>query len=78
MELLEDKYKRNESDWETHVQAIKQAAELDADRKLQTWQNEVESKLRHLITTLEHQLGILKSKYLMRRFGTNINVNSVI
>lgn len=68
LELAQERYETGRQQWETHfqsrIQEATQQAELDADRKLKTWQNEVESKLVHLVKTLEQQLGVLKAKSL--------------
>jgi hypothetical protein len=37
-------------------------AQEEADRRMKLWQSEVETKLRHLVSTLQQQLGRLKEK----------------
>ncbi|KAI9552759.1 hypothetical protein GHT06_020639 [Daphnia sinensis] len=68
LELLQQRFEASQEQHENYSQVrIKEAtknAEEEANRRLQIWQNEVESKMSHLITTLEHQLGILKAKSL--------------
>ena len=41
---------------------MNRVAEQEAERRLKVWQSDVETKLRHLVSTLEQQLGILKEK----------------
>ncbi|XP_057381397.1 centrobin-like [Daphnia carinata] len=68
LELLQQRFEASQEQHENYSQVrIKEAtknAEEEANRRLQIWQNEVESKMSHLINTLEHQLGILKAKSL--------------
>lgn len=67
LELSQERYETSRQQWESHcqnrIQETAQQSELEADRKLKIWQTEVESKLVHLVKTLEQQLGFLKAKY---------------
>lgn len=64
--MLQERYESSRHQWEAHcqsrVQEATQNAEEHAERQLKVWQNEVESKLRQLVSTLELQLGMLKAK----------------
>ena len=66
LELLQERYDSSCEQWESHCELrVKEAtkkAEEESEQRLKMWQNEVESKLRQLVTTLEQQLGILKTK----------------
>lgn len=66
LELLQQRFEASQEQHENYSQVrIKEAtknAEEEANRRFQIWQSEVESKMSHLINTLEHQLGILKAK----------------
>lgn len=68
LELLQQRFEASQEQHENYSQVrIKEAtknAEEEANRRFQIWQSEVESKMSHLINTLEHQLGILKAKSL--------------
>lgn len=67
LELLQQQFEssqeQNEAYCRARIQEATQSAEEEANRRLQIWQHEVDSKMNHLITTLEQQLGILKAKY---------------
>lgn len=66
LELLQQRFESSQEQNEAYcllrIQEATQNAEEEANRRLQIWQNEVDSKMSHLITTLEQQLGILKVK----------------
>lgn len=66
LELLQQQFEssqeQNEAYCHARIQEATQSAEEEANRRLQIWQHEVDSKMSHLITTLEQQLGILKAK----------------
>lgn len=66
LELLQQQFEssqeQNEAYCRARIQEAVQSAEEEANRRLQIWQHEVDSKMNHLITTLEQQLGILKAK----------------
>ena len=68
LELLQQRFENVQEQNDTYcllrIQEATQKAEEEANRRLQIWQNDVDLKMNHLITTLEQQLGVLKVKYV--------------
>lgn len=66
LELLQERYESSRHQWELHcqtrIQETMQLADQDSERRLQNWQKEVETKVRHAVSSLEQQLGLLKEK----------------
>jgi len=66
LKLMHERYESSCQQWELHchnrVQEAIQATDQAGDRRLEIWKKEVETKLRHLVSSLEQQLGVLKNK----------------
>ena len=66
LELFQERYEASRQQWEQHYHArileTKRESKEEAERQLQDWQIGVDSKLQHLVRTLEQQLGALKAK----------------
>lgn len=41
---------------------LSRLADQESERRLQRWQKEVETKVRHAVSSLEQQLRLLKDK----------------
>jgi len=66
LELLQERHESSRHQWELHcqsrIQEMKQLADRESELRLQTWQKEVEAKVRHTVSSLEQQLCLLRDK----------------
>lgn len=64
--LYQERLEKNQIQWKEHcesrVQETMRNAENLAEQKLEVWRNDVETKLQSMVSSLNYQLGILKSK----------------